>query len=234
MDQRLLRGKKSKLVQDMFNSIADSYDTGNNLITFGLHNKWKQKLVRISGAGINTRVLDCATGTGDLAFMFSKKGAIVIGCDFSEKMLKVAKSKNRSNSIKFETQDVTQLTYSDNTFDICTISYGIRNVENVETALSEMARVVRSGGRLLILETGVPENPVMKAGYRLHTKLLMPTVGAIAGGNKEAYDYLSASSSDFPSGRKFVGLMNRTKLFSAVQALPLMGGSSYIYIGYVK
>lgn len=229
MDKSLIKDKNAGLVQQMFNGIAKNYDRGNDLLTFGLHAKWKEKLVRMSGAGLGSRVLDCATGTGDVAFMFARKGAKVDAIDFSSDMLEIANSKNTAQKVNFSQQDILDLQYEDQAFDVVSISYGIRNVADVQAAINEMTRVLKKGGRLLILETGVPETAMMKLGHYVHGKM-MPIISGFFNVDSDAYEYLAESSKLFPSGIVFTKSLIDSENFKAVQCIPLMGGVSYIYL----
>ena len=157
------RPPDAKFVKHLFESISHRYDIANDLITCGIARHWRRRLVKQSGAKPGHRILDCATGTGDLAFAFKQRignDGEVIGCDFSYNMLQVARQKanRKKQSLRFEQADIMQLPYKDNSFDITSIAYGIRNLINPWRGLSELHRVTRPAGVIMILETGSQAN----------------------------------------------------------------------------
>jgi demethylmenaquinone methyltransferase/2-methoxy-6-polyprenyl-1,4-benzoquinol methylase len=201
-----------------------------------MHNTWKQKLVELSGATLGDSVLDCASGTGDLAILFKKKveKGDVIATDFCNDMLKYAKPKanNIGLEIQAELADAMNLQFEDNKFDITSISYGIRNVDDTPTALKELARVTKKGGKIAVLETGQP--PLyLKPFYTVVTRFFMPIVGRMIAKEKSAYNYLAETASKYPYGKEFVDIMKRTGKFGEIKAYPQFFGASYIYIAEV-
>ena len=225
-------------IKNMFGRVASKYDLANQVLSLGIHHLWRKKVVKISGAKSGDKVLDCATGTGDLAIQFKKTvGPLgdVIGTDFCIEMLGPAPKKalKKNLEIKFEVADVMDLPYKDNTFDICSISFGIRNVQNPQKALQEMARVTRPGGQVMILEFGQMNWPVISRVYNFYSEKLLPKLGGLVTGQKEAYEYLHKSSQNFPCREKFIALMKSTGSFSQESQLPLTGGIAYIYKGTV-
>lgn len=232
-------GQEPTKIQNLFSNISGSYDLANDLMTFGLARSWRKKVVRLSEATTGQSVLDCATGTGDLAIEFKRSvgtSGYVIGSDFCKSMLDHApqKAKTLGLDVHFELGDATALTYDDDQFDVCSIAYGIRNVSDPVKALSEMARVTKPCGRVMILETGKPQNPIMGPMIALHFKLFVPIVGWLTSGDHSAYNYLNQSSTQFPSGVDFLKLMEQTSAFSSTSSQSLMGGASYIYTGIVR
>lgn len=228
-----------EIIKSMFSKVATQYDNANSVLSVGIHHLWKKKLVKLSGAKIGDSVLDCATGTGDLALAFKHQvgpSGAVIGTDFCEDMLSMAPQKARTESldIKFELADVTNLKYSDKTFDVTSISFGIRNVNDPLKALSEMARVTKSGGRVVVLEFGQMKTPIIKDLYGLYSEKILPTLGGLITGQKEAYKYLQVSSSLFPCRENFLDLMKKTEQFSDCSYTTLSFGIAYIYVGIVK
>ena len=164
--------KDPQKIRSMFGSIASLYDMANTVLSGGIHHLWRRELVRLSRAERGFRILDCATGTGDLAFEFKKQVGVegqVIGSDFCEEMLVHAreKSQKRNLNLVFETNDVTKLSYPNASFDVASIAFGIRNVSDPVKAISELARVVRPGGKVMILEFGQPETPVFKQLFKI-------------------------------------------------------------------
>lgn len=227
----------SEQVRSMFASIASDYDKINSVLSFGIHHLWRKTAVKESGAKPGDRVLDCATGTGDLAITFKQAvGAegYVLGTDFCKEMIEPAPGKalKKSLDIDFEVADAMNLPYEDNSFDIASIAFGIRNVDDPVQALSEMARVVKPGGRVVVLEFGQP-NGLLSLPYQIYSKYVMPAVGGFLSGNKDAYTYLPETSAKFPAAGKFVELMDKTEKFSAKRYISLSGGIAYIYIGTV-
>lgn len=232
-------GPEPKYIKDLFSSISNSYDTANDVITLGLAKSWRRQLVDWSGATEGHRVLDCATGTGDLAIDFKKavgETGSVIGSDFCQGMLDKAPAKAKKEKVKitFELGDVLNLDYPDDEFDITSIAYGVRNVKDPLKALQEMARVTHEDGVVMILETGETETPVIKRFIGIYFKYIVPRLGGIVSGNRQAYEYLQGSSSKFPSGEDFLALMRESNSFSKVEYKKIMGGASYIYKGIVK
>ncbi len=228
------QGKDPKKIQSMFGSIASRYDIANTILSAGIHHLWRKELVRLSQAQRGYRILDCATGTGDLAFEFKKQVGVegqVIGSDFCEEMLSLAreKSQKRNLNLVFEFADTTKLQYPDASFDVASIAFGIRNVSNPVLGISELARVVRPGGKVMILEFGQPVIPVFKQFYNLYSKYLLPRIGGAISGSFKAYNYLQESSSDFPCREQFVSMAMETGRFSKVEFKPLSGGIAYIY-----
>lgn len=228
----------SDKVRQMFADIADDYDRVNTILSFGVHHIWRDQAVKMSGAKPGDKVLDCATGTGDLAIEFKQKvgnKGQVLGTDFCAEMIEHAPAKAQEHNldISFEVADAMNLPYEDHTFDIASIAFGIRNVDEPVTALKEMARVVRPGGRVVVLEFGQPKG-LLKYPYELYSQYIMPAVGGWISGNREAYTYLPRTSAQFPAGDHFITLMNQADCFSKRVYKKLTGGIAYIYVGTVK
>ena len=230
--------KQSQNIQSMFSKIYKSYDLVNSLLSFGVHHLWKKELVNRTDLKSGDSVLDCATGTGDLALLYKSKTGEgeVIGCDFSREMLSMAPQKARKKKLPiiFEWADVTHLPYRDNRFNAVSISFGIRNVEEPVKALKEMARVTVSGGQVMILEFGQVRNPVFRKIYNFYSKKILPFVGGVISGNLKAYQYLNQSSLVFPSGKDFKKEILATELYKSVSVVPLSFGIAFIYKCVVK
>jgi demethylmenaquinone methyltransferase/2-methoxy-6-polyprenyl-1,4-benzoquinol methylase len=227
----------SEQVHDMFSEIAPSYDATNTVLSLGVHHLWRKKTVELSEVSPGDDVLDCATGTGDLAIAYKKAvgdDGRVVGTDFNADMLSFApeKAEEAGLEIEWEVQDAMDLTYEDDTFDIASIAFGIRNVDDPAVALESMARVVRPGGRVVVLEFGEPTG-IMKPLYKFYNKFVLPTVGGIMSGNREAYSYLQETSIAFPCRDDFLDLMESTGSFSEQTYHSLTGGIAYIYVGTV-
>lgn len=233
-----IQGPKAQDIQKIFTSVAHGYDRANDYITFGMARSWRRRLVRWSKVQPGQRVLDCATGTGDLAIEFKKAvgpEGEVIGTDFCKAMLDRApqKAMEAGLEVEFRAADVLELPFPDSSFDVCSIAYGIRNVEDPKRALNEMSRVVKPGGVVMVIETGDSQWPLFSQAFDVYCKYVMPTIGGLATGQPEAYRYLNQSSSKFPSREHFVELMMATEKFSKVEYLSLLGGASFIYKGQV-
>ena len=216
----------------MFGSIAGRYDRANTVLSGGVHHRWRRKTVRWSGAKRGDRVLDCATGTGDLAIAFKRavgEEGVVIGTDFTPEMLDLARAK--AKHIEFDLADVMHLPYEDASFDISSIAFGIRNVADPRAGIRELARVVKSGGRVMILELGSPPNGAFRTVYDFYRRHILPTVGGLVTGEQHAYEYLERSSAEFTCGDDFVQLMRESAAFSSVEYERLMFGIAYVYRG---
>lgn len=225
-------GPDPERIRSMFASISSRYDRANTVLSGGVHHLWRRRTVRWSGAKAGDRVLDCATGTGDLAVAFRKivgERGEVIGTDFVPEMLELARAK--APGIAFEVADVTQLPFADATFDISSISFGIRNVNDPRKGIAELARVVKPGGRVMVLEFGQPRGRAFRILYDLYRKRVLPRVGGIVTGEKDAYEYLERSAGRFPSGDDFVQLMRESGRFRSIEFVPLTFGIAYLYKG---
>jgi demethylmenaquinone methyltransferase/2-methoxy-6-polyprenyl-1,4-benzoquinol methylase len=225
-------------VDKMFSRIADRYDVTNRFISLGTDLWVRRRAVEIADPQPGEDVLDCAAGTGDLTFMFREKvgsEARVVGTDVNADMLSLAADKavERARSgVEWAVQDVQDLPYADNSFDITSIAYGVRNVDNPTTALEEMARVTRPGGRVVVLEFGQPPTPI-KPLYWLYNRVAIPIIGGIISGEPGAYRYLQRTSDAFPCGDAFLEMMRNTGAFDDLQAHRYMFGVNYVYRGDV-
>ena len=222
----------------MFADIADDYDRINSVLSFGVHHAWRKKAVLESGAHEGDHVLDCATGTSDLAIEFKKtvgESGYVMGTDFCAPMIEPApgKAEKEGLEIDFEVADAMNLPYEDDKFDIASIAFGIRNVDDPVVALKDMARVVKPGGRVVVLEFGQPKG-LMKFPYEMYSQHIMPAIGGWLSGNREAYTYLPRTSAEFPAGDNFLALMDQSEAFKERRAIKLTGGIAYVYVGVVQ
>lgn len=220
-------GPDPEKIHSMFASIASRYDRTNTVLSAGIHHLWRRRTVRWSGAKPGDRVLDCATGTGDLAIAFHKVTGDVVATDFVPEMIQLARTK--SSDVDFEVADVTNLPYEDATFDIASISFGIRNVGDPKKGLAEMARVVKKGGRVMVLEFGQPRQRAFGAPYRFYTRHILPRLGGAITGDRAAYEYLQKSAGHFPCGDDFVALMREAAPFASIEYVPLTMGIAYLY-----
>lgn len=228
----------SEKVRRMFADIADDYDRVNSILSFGIHHVWRARAVQLSGAQAGDHVLDCATGTGDLALKFKEKvgdSGYVLGTDFCKEMIEPApeKAAEQNLDVNFEVADAMDLSYEDDQFDISSIAFGIRNVDDPVQTLKEMARVVKPGGQVIVLEFGQPKG-LLKYPYELYSQYIMPTLGGWISGNREAYTYLPRTSAKFPAGNDFIKLMKKAGCFTSHMFEKLTGGIAYVYVGSVK
>jgi demethylmenaquinone methyltransferase/2-methoxy-6-polyprenyl-1,4-benzoquinol methylase len=186
-------------VRAMFDRIAGVYDLMNTVMTAGLHHRWRSRAVDLACVGPGTRALDVACGTGDLAIELASRGGDVIGSDFSEGMLERARVK--APGLTWEQADAMALPYPDNTFDAATVGFGARNFGDLARGLREMARVVKPGGRVVILEITTPQKPPLSTFFSLWFDRVVPLMGRF----DEAYTYLPASVKRFPDPQALAG-----------------------------
>ena len=205
--------RKGKQVEQMFDSIAENYDTLNHTLSMGIDKGWRTKgLLTLKKLNPKT-ILDIATGTGDLAIqacglLHPEK---ILGIDISEGMMDVGRKKvekkNLSDIITFEKQDCTNLSLPDNTFDAAMVAFGVRNFENLDQGLKEILRVLKPEGQLMILELSTPRSFPMKQGYWLYSKLFIPTIGRLISKDRSAYKYLPKSIEAFVQGKEMVKVL---------------------------
>jgi demethylmenaquinone methyltransferase/2-methoxy-6-polyprenyl-1,4-benzoquinol methylase len=215
----------------MFDAIAPTYDRVNRVMTFGMDQRWRKKVGDFLPKGENLSLLDCATGTGDQMLALNDKVSSAIGIDLAEDMLKIGRAKLvHLPHISFQTGNMCALDFPDGTFDCATVSFGIRNVTDVPGALREMHRVLKPGGRALILEGSMPSNWLIRKGHLLYLRHLLPRIGGLLSKNRDAYRYLNKTIETFPCGDAFCTLM-RTAGFSTTTAHPIFFGSVTLYVG---
>ncbi|MBI5494705.1 MAG: bifunctional demethylmenaquinone methyltransferase/2-methoxy-6-polyprenyl-1,4-benzoquinol methylase UbiE [Deltaproteobacteria bacterium] len=227
----------SAQVQGMFAAIAHRYDVANSVLSLGIHHGWRRVAVAASGAAVGHSVLDCATGTGDLALAFKRAvghSGHVVGTDFCAQMLAHAprKAERAGLQVEFSVADAMNLPYAPGRFDVASIAFGIRNVTDPVRCLREMARVVKPGGRVVVLEFGQPGG-AFGALYRFYSRHVLPWVGGLLSGNRDAYRYLDRTAAAFPAGDRFLALMHDAAVFSQVEDRPLTFGTAHVYVGRV-
>ena len=232
-NQKSKSPKKSQ-VEKMFDSISFEYDLLNAIMTFNSHKRWKKNILNIAKKLKPINALDIATGTADIAInLGSISNCEVIGVDISEQMLNVGREKitkmKLTKSVRLESGDAENLNFKDNYFDLVTIGFGVRNFQDLDKGLSESLRVLKAKGTLIILETSVPENRIMKLFYSIFTRTYIPIMAMIFSKEKSAYNYLLNSAELFPSGTKFKDILKSVG-FSQVKIKPKLFGSSTIYI----
>ncbi|MEQ8833712.1 MAG: bifunctional demethylmenaquinone methyltransferase/2-methoxy-6-polyprenyl-1,4-benzoquinol methylase UbiE [Miltoncostaeaceae bacterium] len=212
-------------VQAMFDRIAPRYDLLNRTMTMGIDGRWRRVAAQVADVAAGERALDCCTGTGDLAFELAARvtgSGSVVGIDFSEAMIGQAREKaaERGSAIDFLVGDAMELPFADDHFDAATVAFGIRNVADLDRALAEMTRVVRPGGKVVILEITTPSR--LRAFYRLWFDRIVPQLGRLLGKDGAAYSYLPASVRRFPEPPALAARMSdagltdiRWRLFAA-------------------
>ena len=228
----------SQAVHAMFSDIASRYDRANSVLSFGIHHLWRRATVAASGVRAGSSVLDCATGTGDLALAFKRAvgpTGRVVGTDFNADMLSYApaKAQQRGLDVAFEVADAMHLPYADATFDAASISFGIRNVDDPRVALADMARVVKPGGKVVVLEFGQPRG-IMGMLYGMYSRYVIPFIGGLITGNRKAYEYLPTTAAAFPCREAFTDLMTSTGRLTNCTHRELTGGIAFLYVGTVK
>jgi demethylmenaquinone methyltransferase/2-methoxy-6-polyprenyl-1,4-benzoquinol methylase len=185
-------------VEAMFDRIASVYDLMNSVMTAGMHQRWRERAVDLASVTPGARALDVATGTGDLAIALRKRGADVVGVDFAEKMLEIARRK--APQIDFRAGNALTLELGDDEFDAATVGFGARNFDDLDRGIAEMVRVVKPGGRVVILEITTPQKPPLSFFFRLWFDSIVPLIGRVAG-DRDAYEYLPSSVKRFPGPR---------------------------------
>jgi demethylmenaquinone methyltransferase/2-methoxy-6-polyprenyl-1,4-benzoquinol methylase len=226
--------KSPSRIAGMFNAIAPRYDLLNHLLSAGQDRRWRSRAVDALALAESDRVLDVCTGTGDLAIavVARQPRATVVGIDFAGEMLRVAAVKLRaralSSAVRLVRADATRIPLPDAVCDAATVGFGIRNVAEPQLALAEMARVLRPGARLAILEFGEPRIPGIRSLYSAYFRYVLPLVGRTVSKHHSAYSYLPASVGTFPAPAQFAQMLAATG-FSQVRAVPLTFGIVYLY-----
>lgn len=219
----------------MFDAISPTYDRVNRLMTAGLDKRWRREMASYLPSGKNLRLLDCATGTGDQLFSLLDTSPHIeraVGIDLAEAMLACAKKKGEkkpyANRVSWQVASLTALPFEEESFDCITISFGIRNVDNLPAALAECCRVLKPDGRLLILETSLPKNWLLKTAHLFYLRKLLPKLGGWVSKNRKAYDYLNKTAETFPHGESFCTILKQAG-FHNVHYSPLTFGAVSIY-----
>lgn len=227
-------GKKQQ-ISTMFDNVSGNYDSLNRVITFGMDVKWRKNVCKIVADHQPESILDIATGTGDMALLYTRTDAKkIVGVDISPGMLEVAKMKvakqKLEHIIDLQTGDAENLSFPDHSFDVVTVTYGIRNFENLKKGLSEILRVLKPGGILVILETSIPRYFPMRQGYLFYTLWVMPFIGRLFSKDKKAYSYLARSAVNFPYGNALKKILEEVG-YTDVWVKPQAQGISTIYRG---
>ncbi len=221
----------------MFDRIAPTYDLLNHLLSFGRDFSWRRKAARCIGAGGPLRVVDLATGTADLLIALLREHPHIVdavGLDCSEEMLAVGRDKLRKCRLAARARlvpgDATRTTFADESFDVVTMAFGIRNTPDPQATLDEIHRLLAPGGAAVILEFSLPANAVLRWGYLVHLRLVVPLIGALVSGDRQAYRYLNQSIDSFHGPAAFCAMMEQAG-FHDVSAQPLTAGVASIYKG---
>ena len=245
--------QRSEKVHELFSIIAQRYDLINDLQSFGLHRYWKRKVIRLADVQPGDSALDVCCGTGDLTFALARHGARAVGLDFNQEMLQVAQTRiplgsrlhseqgtdstwslpggiDQPSSVRFVRGDAQKLPFPDNSFDVVTIGYGLRNLAMWESGLREMQRVAKAGARLLVLEFGKPDNRLLRAVYFGYLRVFVPLLGRIVCGNADAYAYILESLKYYPAQKGVATKMAELGLCDT-RTINILGGMMSINFG---
>jgi demethylmenaquinone methyltransferase/2-methoxy-6-polyprenyl-1,4-benzoquinol methylase len=234
--------QRAEKVKALFTQISARYDLMNDVQSFGLHRYWKRHLVRLAKGRPGSRALDLCCGTGDIALALKRRGAQVAGLDFSVRMLEEANHKANADHRPSRRQDpgprylcgdALRVPFADNTFDIVTVGYGLRNLPSWEAGLREMQRVAKPGGRLLALEFGKPSQPLWRSIYFGYLRWVVPSMGRVFTGSREAYSYILESLTHYPDQQEVASRMRALGLVE-VRVIDHLGGVMSINYGEKK
>lgn len=231
-------GDKTRMVHDVFESVASKYDLMNDLMSLGIHRLWKRHFIAISGIQPGQRVLDLAGGTGDIAALMSKQvgsGGSVVLSDINDAMLTVGRQRMEDRgivgNIEYSLANAEKLPFADGEFDAVTIAFGLRNVTDQNAALKEMFRVLKAGGRAMILEFSKVEFEGLKKIYDTYSFSILPRLGKVIADDEDSYRYLAESIRKHPDQDKLAGMMEDAG-FSNVTYQNMTGGIVAIHSGY--
>jgi demethylmenaquinone methyltransferase/2-methoxy-6-polyprenyl-1,4-benzoquinol methylase len=239
--------QRAAKVNQLFAAIASRYDFINDVQSFGLHRRWKRRVVELAAVRPRNRALDLCCGTGDIAFALAAAGAKVVGLDFNAPMLEVARGRSQKSEAgggkenpkseirnpKFLQGDAMRIPFPDAAFDVVTVGYGLRNLASWETGLSEMVRVARPGGRLVVLDFGKPSHPLWRSVYFGYLRVFVPVLGLIFCRKAGAYGYILESLKHYPAQRGVAAKMSELGLIN-VRIVNLLGGAMCINYGEKK
>lgn len=227
--------EKNKQVAQMFDNISKRYDLLNSILSLGIHKGWRKKCVNLLKAKQPKKILDVATGTGDFAIECAKlKPESIIGIDISEGMMKYGREKliqlKLDGLITLQNGNAETVSFPDGSFDAIVVGFGVRNFQNLEIGLSNLLRLLKPGGQLVVLEFSYPRNFLIKAGYNFYFSYILPVIGRVFSKDKRAYSYLMESVKAFPNNEKFTGIMTQLGYKNA-SFKPLSFGIAAIYYG---
>ena len=227
--------KSGSRIRQMFGEIAGRYDFMNHFLSEGTDIYWRWKTVRMARPEGDDPILDVCTGTGDLAFAWRKKAGTetpVCATDFTHNMLKLAEKKRKDRNVVFMEADTQHLPFEDDTFQVVSVAFGLRNVASTIGGLEEMTRVCRPGGRVVVLEFSLPDNRLLSRTYQWYFRNILPKLGQLLVRNRQAaYEYLPQSVSEFPNGQQLTEIMEEAGLERTLFK-KLTGGIAAVYVGY--
>jgi demethylmenaquinone methyltransferase/2-methoxy-6-polyprenyl-1,4-benzoquinol methylase len=228
-------GEKKRYVKTMFDGVASKYDFLNHLLSLGIDIYWRREALRCIDFGLNPKLLDLATGTGDMALMAVKRGALqVVGVDLSSAMLEFGQKKilrdQRNGTIQMVCGEGENLPLPDASLNAATIAFGIRNVSDIQQTLNEMARVLTQAGVIVVLEFSQPRWPVFKQLYHFYSMRILPAIGSLFSSDKKAYHYLPESVLKFPNRKEFAGMIEKAG-FTDIRYFDMTLGVVTVYCG---
>ncbi len=229
--------KKQTLVNEVFDSVAERYDLMNDLMSLGTHRLWKRFLIEKTGLKEGQSAIDIAGGTADIAILMARKvggkGSVVV-YDINREMLKIGRrkciDKGLLKNVSYVQGDAERISFQDNTFYCATVGFGIRNVTHLDRAFSEMARVVKPGGRVVCLEFSEVKNPLFRKLYDLYSFKVIPAIGETVTGNRDAYTYLAESIRKFPNQERLKRIMEDAGLYN-VKYYNVFNGIAALHVG---
>jgi len=218
---------KRQYVRTLFATIADRYDLITSLLSYGQDARWKRRLVALAEVRRGERALDLASGTGDIAFAVAARGGKAVGLDITHRMLQLARAK--SHAAPFVTGDMAALPFASGSFDLVTTGYGLRNVPDLQTAIDEIARVLKPGGRMLSLDFNKPQNAIVRGVYLIYLTAVGSLLGWVLHGDPDTYRYIPASIRRYPGAQ---GVADRLAAqgFDQVTVVPLLFGLMTLHV----
>ena len=241
-EESATKSEQARRVREMFATIAARYDLLNHLLSGSIDKRWRRRVAKTLNSTLaplfpdisgGARILDVACGTGDLSLtLFESCKARIVGVDFCRPMLEIASSKalKRESDIPFIEGDALSLPFLDNSFEAATIAFGLRNLASVENGFAELFRILKPGGRVVVLEFSKPTVPILRSVFRIYFTKVLPVFGGLISGSKSAYQYLPESVSRFPDQNELMAIMKRTG-FEEVTFQNLSGGIAALHVG---